>query len=173
MKALQRVPVFAGIALFVAVLQACSPALNWRQVQLQDVKARLPCKPDTATRRVNFGTTDHDLQMMGCEVAGALFAISHVRAADAGAAAKVRAQWQARALEVLHATGSTPEAWRAPQWANSTYSLRAMGKNPQGQPIQAHLTWIHRGTDIYHFAVYADTLTEAMTQPFLEDLQAP
>ncbi len=163
----------AGALFLMGVLQACSPALNWRQVQLQDLKAQLPCKPDTATRPVPLGANSLDLQMMGCEAGGALFAISHVQATDAEAAAKVITQWQAFAMQALSAGNSKNEAWKAPAWSANPLSFRANGKNPNGQPIQARLTWISRGSNVYHLAVYAETLTEAMTEPFLEDLQTP
>jgi len=162
-----------GVLLLTGLLQACSPALNWRQVQLQDMRARLPCKPDTATRPVPLGAKPLDLQMLGCEAGGALFAISHVQATDAEAAAKVITQWQAFAMQALNAGNNKNEAWKAPAWSANPLSLRASGKNPNGQPLQARLTWISRGGDVYHLAVYAETITEAMTEPFLEDLQIP
>ncbi len=37
--------------------------------------------------------------------------------------------------------------------------------------MQARLTWLNVGSDIYHLAVYADTVTEPMVQSFFEDLQ--
>lgn len=159
--------------LTLAALQACTPALNWRQVQLQDLKARLPCKADTATRPVPLAATPLDLQMMGCEADGALFAISHVRAQDTEAATRVVQQWRAFALQALRTEASQPASWQAPAWATQAVSLRAGGQNPKGQPVQARLTWIRRGADVYHLAVYAETLTESITQPFLEDLQTP
>lgn len=173
MKKLLRLPAFAGVAMVLAVLLACSPALNWRQVELQDLKARLPCKPDNATRPVTLGGATYELAMMGCEADGALFAVSHIREVDAEAAAGLGPQWQVRALEALQATDKATESWHAPRWAADPVSISAVGRNAQGKPVQARLTWLRRGADVYHFAVYAETLTDAMTQPFLEDLQAP
>jgi hypothetical protein len=160
-------------ALCMVALSACSPALNWRQVQLHALKATLPCKPDTATRQAPLGDAPLDLQMMGCEAEGALFAVSHVHAPSAAAAAQVIARWQAQALQALQATETKTEFWQAPPWAGGAVSLFARGRDPKGQAVQARLTWLSHGVDVYHFAVYAETLTDAMMQPLLEDLQAP
>ncbi len=150
---------------------ACSPTLNWRRVQVQDLQARLPCKPDNAARTVALGTTPTLLQMKGCEADGTLFVVSHLRATNADAAAQVAAQWQTLTLKQFRATSTTPDTWRAPSWAARHVSLRADGSNAQGGPMQARLTWLNVGSDIYHLAVYADTVTEPMVQSFFEDLQ--
>ncbi len=165
----------AGICglLSLVTLQACTPDLNWRQVQLQNLKAHLPCKADTAARTVSLGHTPLTLQMMGCEADGALFAIGHIHTEGADAAANVLQQWQLFALQALRANVSQPAAWPGPAWATQVISLHADGRNPEGQPLQARLTWLRHGPDVYHLAVYAQTLNEDMTQPFLENLQAP
>ena len=125
-----------GGLLTLAALQACTPALNWRQVQLQDLKARLPCKADTATRPVPLAATPLDLQMMGCEADGALFAISYVRAQDTEAATRV-VQPMGEHLHCRRCArrASQPASWQAPAWATQAVSLRADGQNPKGEPV--------------------------------------
>jgi hypothetical protein len=159
-------------AVCALVLAACSPAMNWRQVNLQTLQARLPCKPDSATRTVNLAGGPMEMQMMGCEADGALFAISHVRATDVAAATSALADWQTQALRALQAGPATPVTLPAAPWASTRVSLRAEGKNARGKPMQAQLSWWIRGTEIYHLAVYSEQLSDSITQAFLEDVHA-
>lgn len=163
-----------GAMVIIAVLvTACTPALNWRHVQVQELRAQLPCKPDHATRNVSLAGESVSLEMAGCAADGALFAVSRVEASDAAAAARVMAAWQTQALAALKATDTRPANMQVPRWVSAHTALQASGKNAQGQPTQARLTWLQREARVYHLAVYAEPLTDAMTQPFLEDLQIP
>jgi len=120
--------------LTLAALQACTPALNWRQVQLQDLKARLPCKADTATRPVPLAATPLDLQMMGCEADGALFAISHVRAQDTEAATQVVQQWRAFALQALRTEALNPHRGKHQRGPRKAYRCVQMAKIRKDSP---------------------------------------
>ncbi|BEP39847.1 hypothetical protein [Variovorax sp. V15] len=62
-----------------ALLAACSPAFNWREVPIAGagLVAMLPCKADRATRALPLGTESVQVDMTGCEAGGATFAIAH------------------------------------------------------------------------------------------------
>ncbi len=154
----------------VLVLAACNPALNWRQVNLQTLNARLPCKPDSATRTVPLAGRPVEMEMMGCEADGALFAISHVRAENKATAMTSQAEWQAQALKALQASSSHSVPLPAAAWANTRVSIRAAGKDAAGKSMQAQLSWWVRDADVYHLAVYSEHLPDTMTQAFLEDV---
>lgn len=162
-----------ALAASVILMAACTPALNWRQVQLQELRAQLPCKPDQATRTVSLAGEAVSLEMAGCQADGALFAVSRVETNDAAAAGRVMAAWKTQALAALKATDVKPASMRIPPWANAHATLQASGKNPDGKPTQAQLTWLVREGRVYHLAVYAEQLNDSMTHPFLEDLQIP
>jgi len=61
----------------------CSPALNWREVQLDTagVQALLPCKPDHAVREVQLAGGVRSMEMLGCEAAGATFTVAVLQVA--------------------------------------------------------------------------------------------
>ena len=67
-----------SVSIAVVVLGACSPALDWRTVELEGLRTVLPCKPDRAARDVVLGELPVRMSMAGCEAQGALFAISQV-----------------------------------------------------------------------------------------------
>ncbi len=158
-----------------AGLAACSPSLNWRTVPVERLVALLPCKPDHAERQVVLDGVSRTLSMWGCEAGGALFAVSHLRVDASAQAESVIAAWQLTALSKM--PGATPQAiaFKAPavagQMALQSAMVRASGKRPDGQAVQAQLAWFTRGADVYHLAVYAATITPAMSEPFFTELQ--
>lgn len=161
------------------LLGACSPALNWRNATLGRMHTVLPCKPDHAQRQVRLQATMLTLEMSGCEAAGGLFAISHVRLPNADQPHAILYAWQEEALRNMHAVdvdtllrgyrnGESPIASELrKQWQ----PLRAVGIGPNGKAVEAQLHWWVDGMDIYHAAVYAAKLTPDMVEPLFDQVK--
>lgn len=159
----------------IVALMGCSPALNWRSVPLDTAPYRvlLPCKPDHGSRSLPLGGVSGQVQMVGCEAGGALFAVSWIDLPDSGVRETVYAQW--------------PQAMRANlrggEWRPLTLTVPAAlagaeqqawaghGTRPDGHPVQAQGLWWQAGTQIFHAAVYADKLGAAMTEPFFAGIE--
>lgn len=81
MRLLRLVGALAGLAL----LAACSPRLNWREVRPPDAGfvVALPDKPQTVTREITFehpgGAVRADMTMVSTGVGATLFAVGTVR----------------------------------------------------------------------------------------------
>ena len=161
-------------AVGVLALAACSPALNWRSVALGDVGVTLPCKPDRGQRSVQLGEHTVNMEMVGCEADGALFAASRVRVPDGVAPGVLQAQWQTASLQQMRAP-ALPES--VPHLAGSKSLsvpvMTAQGHQANGQAVQANLAWVRIGGDLVHLAVYAPRLTPEMTQAFFDGIRAP
>ena len=151
------------------LLLACSPALNWREVRLDRLTAMLPCKPDHAQRTVHLGTRDVALDMVGCETADALFAISHMRVDNAGQATTVLQDWRAASLQSMQATTVAEMPLANTQARKPDVMLNASGAGARGAPLQARLAWWVVGADLFHMAVYAEHLTPDMTETFFTE----
>lgn len=159
------------------LLQACSPSLNWREVHLAggELKAVLPCKPDQAQRRQSLAGYEIELNMMGCEASGALYAISAAELATPAQAQQVQAQWQTNLLATLQAQGAVRQAY-AIRGANAqpeALQLQASGRAADGRVLTVQAVWFMRGTRLYHAAVYAERLTTAMSEPFFSGMELP
>lgn len=154
---------------------ACSPALNWREVPLESLVALLPCKPDHAERRVQFDTLngaipDAVLQVSGCEAAGALYAVSHVRVTDAAQVVPTRTAWRQSALATFRAVAVGLQA--KPLRLGTILTLEELeGKQADGTAIQAQWAWIVKGQDIYQVAVYGSKLDKEMTELLFSELR--
>lgn len=161
------------IGLVLLGLGACSPALNWRNVSLGELALTLPCKPDRAQRTVPLGAQNLDMEMVGCEADGALFAVSRVGLPPGGDSEQLRAQWQAASLLQMKAQG---RPILAPLSTNAQAlplrGLTASGQAADGRAVQARLAWADAGTDVYHFAVYAARITPEMADPFFDGVKA-
>ncbi|MFZ3126521.1 MAG: hypothetical protein WA136_00770 [Rhodoferax sp.] len=156
-------------------LAACSPTLNWREVPIEGLIARLPCKPDRAQRTVRLGETDLPLEMAGCEAGGGLFAISRVPVADATQSAAILAAWQKETLRNMAAATVQEREFQSGaatgmRWTHAVM-VAALGQRPDGRAVQAQLAWITTSAGIFHVAVYAPRLNSDMTDILFSELQ--
>jgi hypothetical protein len=164
------------LCLALAGLLACSPALNWRTVRsdAHALKMLLPCKPDKATRDVPMAGATVALDMQGCDAAGATFAVSHVRLADARQAGAALAGWQAATLATLHAASPQLQAFEIP---GGQFGVRwaVQGQRADGRPVSAQAVWFARiqadGIDLFNAVVLAEKADTAVADTFFTGLQ--
>jgi hypothetical protein len=143
--------ILVGVWLGCVGLSACTPTLNWRDVQLGRLSALLPCKPDRASRPVQLAEMTLQIEMAGCEAADAMVAISHLRLdADQNVEAALNS-WRANALRNMRARIPA----ELPLRPGVSVFLRSEGTNAEGKSIHAHLAWLVDHQDIFHVAVYA------------------
>jgi hypothetical protein len=157
-----------AVALVAALcLIACTPGLNWRLVELGHLSTLLPCKPDSASRRVALAGERLEMEMAGCQVAGALFAISRVQAADAEQAPAMMAALRTSSLAQLQTTAVHPVANSGDQ--QTSFDLLVDGKRPDGSALQARFKWQVYASEVYQIAVYADHLSPEQMEPLLSE----
>jgi|JI10StandDraft_1071094.scaffolds.fasta_scaffold56047_4 hypothetical protein len=108
------------------------------------------------------------MQMAGCEAAGALYAVSHVRLTDPSQVAGAQSAWQKASLsnmrsETMHrrsikrsqALAALQQRRTGPPSSDAMLDvLNVQGHNTDGTQVQAHLAWLADGSDLYHVAVY-------------------
>lgn len=161
------------VALVLAILAvACTPTLNWRKVPIGAVAGMLPCKPDHGTRTVRLLERDWEMRMVGCEAGDGLYAISYLQLADTVTAASVTQAWRQSALQRMQGTPLADDARERTSDAIGA-TLAAQGRLSDGRAVQAQLHWFLVGTQLFHAAVYAPSLSAEMTEPFFSDLPPP
>ncbi|MEY4294972.1 MAG: hypothetical protein RLY82_660 [Pseudomonadota bacterium] len=160
----------------ILLLCACTPALNWREVRLESadgstLKAVLPCKPDTATRRQQLANIQVELSMMGCVANETTFTLSRIPLGNPLDAPKVLAAWQAAGVTNLEAknaplviaTVSGAGTW--PAAARSTLV---------GKTTQAQMLWFAKqtatGVTLYQAAMYGKQSANETIATFFESL---
>jgi len=163
-----RRAVLQGVAWFASLaLLGCSPALNWRVVELGRLQTLLPCKPDTASRVVELSGQFVEMQMAGCEATGVLFAISRVQASDAAEAANLLHALRQASLNKVHASELRPVGIGAD--GHSSMDLLAIGKGADGSSLQARLKWLQSGLEVYQIAAYGAHLSAEQTEGLVSE----
>lgn len=168
-------------SLVLLALTACQPALNWRASRSDNspLTALLPCKPDQATREVPMVGQTVTLDMLGCDAAGATFAISHARLPDPMQAGPALAGWRTAVLANMQATEvvETPFVLPGALGLPQTVRLRAQGLRADGRAVSAQAVWFARvdrgAVDVFHAVVYADRPDDAVAQTFFDGLRLP
>lgn len=145
---------------------------------LGSVRFTLPCKPDQAQRDVVLAGVSRTLEMRGCEADGALFAISRIVVEPTDDAPALVQAWRGAALTALQAIPTTvedvkPPSYRGVQDARALGWLRAQGRQPQGDMVQAQLGWLVVGTEVFHLAVYAPRIAPNAVAPMMTDIDQP
>jgi len=164
-----------GIAL--ASLLACSPALNWREVRMDGapLAAMLPCKPDRAEREVQLVEQSLPLKMIGCEAAGATFAVAMVTLPDVSRSDAVLQQW--RKVSTAHlkpsAVSTTPFSLAGDTPWPGSQKVQLEGSQPNGAPVQGQVAYFARGPQLFQALVYSDRLQAQQTEPFFAGLRFP
>jgi hypothetical protein len=153
------------------------------------LQALLPCKPDRATRPQRMAGYEVQMTLLGCEADGGLFVVAvAVPGGSPQAMQAVLAQWQTHVLASVHAQGGTrkPFLLKGADAQPEGTQLLARGRQAQrddlagtppsdnagsgGDSLNVQAVWFARGGRLYHAAVYAQRLAEAMTEPFFSSL---
>ncbi|PHM19159.1 MAG: hypothetical protein CK604_13510 [Curvibacter sp. PD_MW3] len=155
-------------------LAACSPALNWREVSLDGgLKALLPCKPDHGSRQMPLAGRAVEMQMVGCEAGGAMFAVAHVKLGGVSEVAPAQASWQAAMLANMQASTPQLEAYslKGAGVAPTPVRLSAQGRRSDGHAVVVQGVWFAKGEDLYHAVIYADKVGSDMAEPFFSGFE--
>ena len=159
--------------------QACSPSMNWREVQVEDasLSLMLPCKPDRAMRPVTLAGVQVDLGMVGCDVGEATFTLAYARLPQGVSLSDALAQWQSATLSRLQAAQPQAQpyvpagALAVPQSLRMTLS----GHRPDGSTLQAQMSWFarssDRGVEMFQAAVYGPRLSSEPLETLLGSLR--
>jgi hypothetical protein len=158
-----------------ALLAACSPTFNWREVRAEPagLKAMLPCKPDTAFRQVPMAGRQAQLQVLGCDAGGATFAVLFADIGDASRSGEVLAQWKQATLANMRAAGSQERAF-LPAGAIAlpeAGQVTATGKRADGTQVESHAAYFARGSHVFQAVIYTDRLQPEWADTFFAGLK--
>ena len=171
--------IFLMLAL-AAVLAACSPEQNWRQVTFDGttLKVQLPCKPDRTTREVPLGGRLVQLAVAGCESGDAILAVMTAPLASGADAQAVLMGWQQATLAHLQAqTAVQAEPWQRPGLLplGAAQRMQLQGRRADGQAVTAHAAWgaFTEGDHlrVVHAVVYAAKARPELVQGLLDGVQ--
>lgn len=160
------------LALIPALIAACAPALNWREVRPESTAlvAMFPCKPSRQTRELPLAGVRVRMNLLACEAQGATWALSH---AELGDPTRVGAALTALndALAQNLGGGAVPAGmpWTVPGMTPQPLALRVQlrGQRADGGTVQAEAGVFAHGTHVFQAVVM-----QPATQPPVADADA-
>ena len=160
-----------------ALAAACSPALNWRDVQPDDTALTLllPCKPDMAQQTVPMGRVPTVLTVRGCDAGGATFAVGVADVGTASALVDVLGQWQSVTLAGIKAdTGDfqrvavkVPGAAAVP----APVLVKALGQRADGSAIHSHALYFAQGNQVFQVLMLATNISPEAEDMFFSSVK--
>ncbi len=173
MKSIAALP----MALVLAGLGACSPALDWRETAAEGsgVIAMFPCRPDRHARTVDLVGSKLKMEMLVCPAAGATYALSFVDVPDPARVNPALAELRAAALRNVQAL---PPQLAPAQVAGMTANaeavrLSASGRLPDGVAVQAHAVFFAKGLRVYQGSVIGAQPAAEAKEVFFAGLRFP
>jgi hypothetical protein len=160
-----------------ALLSACSPALDWRDVRPKDVNILLtyPCKPDQITQDVVLADQKIKMSMTGCVADKMTFALAHAHLPNPALAAKALAQLHQAAVDNVHGKVTASSA-AVPKNATpglpDSLDLKIDGQTPDGKPVRERVLLFSQGGDVYQVTAFAptDVYKDEAAQTFAESV---
>ncbi|MFH0134553.1 hypothetical protein ACGLHS_30370 [Variovorax sp. VaC1] len=163
-----------------ALLAACSPTFNWREVPVAEsgLVALLPCKADRANRALPLGAESVQVDMTGCEAGGVTFAIAHAAANSPVQAEAWLNAWRTATRSQL-AEAQVAEAPATVQRATAVPAPLRLDAQPSQQgaaPVQ--VLWFAQSQKDGTVALYQATVLGKPSSPetaktFFEGLHLP
>lgn len=172
----------AWVGLCGLLLSACSPALNWRQMDLAEadgLRLSWPCKPDRIERTLRLEGLAQPLRlvMWSCDAGGATWVVSAARLNDVtqvsptlralAAATEGNLAWADRQARQQAPGGDHPGWQRADQGAVQVPGMtpnpdargwRIQGLKPQGtsgaQPLSVDAWHFSHGLTVFQAAIW-------------------
>jgi len=150
-------------------LVACSPALNWRQLNLDSggIQVLMPCKPDNAKREVTLHADKKELavtlELQGCEASAMQFTFGQMPVPPGLQASAVMEAWRLASLAPLQHEGEKdqPADWEllGARADPPPTRMRVMSTKHQAQFV-----WFAHGQNIYQAAVYGNHLDKGLPE---------
>jgi hypothetical protein len=145
-----------------ALLSACSPALDWRDVRPKDINILLtyPCKPEQIAQDVELADQKIKMSMTGCVADKMTFALAHAQLPNPALAARALAQLHQAAVDNVHGkvTFSSPDIPKnATPGLPDGLDLRIDGQTPGGKPVRERVLLFTQGINVYQVTAFAPT----------------
>lgn len=166
----------AGLAA-CAVLPACAPALDWRDIRPEGsgLQLQFPCRPTTQRRDVPLAGVRVNLALHACTAGGQTWGLAVADVVEPARVSPALAELAASAASNLGAAAGQPLALKVPGATPNDASarLRLHGQLPDGKAVQMQLAVFSRGTQVFQASVLGDAVPDEAAQAFFASLRLP
>lgn len=158
-----------------AMVAACSPALDWRDVRPpgNPLSAQFPCRPSTTARSVRIDGPPRALTMLSCQTASATWAVAWIGEVDAATVRPLLVRWRELSVDNIAGRPGPPAAFTPPGARPDVAAVRLQseGRRPDGQAMTQVLAFFVAGTTVYQATVLGERLESAAIEQFLGEIR--
>jgi len=169
-----RALVARSVAGLLGMLAACSPALDWREVRIDDggFVARFPCRPQRVSRSVTIAGHAVRMQMVSCVDDGITYAATWADLDDPRAVQPaLEGLRHAAAANLGRAEGaSSPFVLRGATPNAATARVAIVGRLPDGRAVEEHAALFPHGLRVYQASVIGAAPSRAAIDGFFAGL---
>ena len=165
-----------SLALWLAVLAACSPTLNWREVRLagSSVQLLMPCKPDSHERRLLLAGKPERLALHVCSAGDQTWSLAFADLGDPARLGDVMQQLLQAARANVSASGSTQAAalrvpGATPHDASQSQAFR--GRLADGKAVQMQVAVFAHGTQVFQATALGPELPADGVHTFMDSIR--
>ncbi|MFT3953645.1 MAG: hypothetical protein QM722_04370 [Piscinibacter sp.] len=159
------------------VLCACSPALDWREMQAEGsgVVATFPCKPDRHARTVPVAGQALRMEMLVCSAGGATFGLSFVDVSEPTRVSATLIELQRLATTNIAAAEPVGAPLQVPGMTPNPNAvrLRLEGRGPDGTGLSEQAGFFVKGLRVYQATVLGKSLSAELAETFFAGLRLP
>ena len=168
-------PAVLALAAGAFMLAACSPPLDWREVQPQgsSVKLLFPCKPATHARTLMLAGEPTAVALHVCDADGLTWALTVASVGDPRRVTRSLQELRGAAAANVQASGAPlkPLVVRGATPNDQSGSVQFQGRRPDGQIVQQSLLVFAKGLQVYAAAALGPTATDEVTQAFFTSIR--
>ena len=158
-----------------AGLAACSPTLNWREIQPEgsELFAMFPCKPDRFARSVPLAGSRVEMRMSSCVADGATYAVAYASVADpaqvSAAITELRAAAAGNIAGVATEMGPVSVPGMTPNPSARRVALK--GRGTDGAPLQEQAVFFVKGLRVYQASIVGPRVDAEAADTFVTGLR--
>ena len=159
----------------VLSLVACSPALDWRDVQPEGSGAAVlfPCKPDRFARTLTLAGTKVQMTLASCAAAGTTFALRHADLDDPAKLSAALGELRGAAAQNIGGAphDATPFAPRGATPNPLAERVAIEGRRADGHAVRMQAAFFARGMRVYQASVVGEQVDAEAADTFFSGLK--
>ena len=165
------------LAIFVVVigLAACTPALNWREIQPEgsELFAMFPCKPERFARSVPLAGAKVEMRMSSCVVDGATYAVAYASVAEPVQVTAALTELQASTAGNIGGVAMDVGAASVPGMTPNPLARRVTikGRGTDGGSLEEQVVFFVKGLRVYQASIVGPKVDGEAADMFVTGLR--
>jgi len=160
-----------------AALCACTPTLNWREIQPEgsELFAMFPCKPQRFARSVTLAGDKVEMRMSSCVVEGVTYAVTYASVSEPAKVATAMTELRRATSGNIGGTAIELGAAVIPGMTPNPLAQRVAlkGRGRDGAALQEQAVFFAKGLRVYQASIVGPEVDAEAADTFMAGLRLP